>query len=270
MRARSAQVAHTRRPVWRFRCTLSLCFRHVLQRPPGSRRRDPGRRAAIPVRLPDAIENSSTAPCIRLTYTDTRVARGLAGMKRPHGCQTTLCVRKSVDRARRRSPLRTPRRLTGLGLLPVSVTWQGIGHGVRTRHRRPGRALRGRPPALARPQDGAVCLLQRGRCGGPPRMDLSVRRLHPRNYAVRRPSAVERSAGRGWRPRSSHGPQEGTRARFPRPIRYSGRVRGGGKDRKSLQSCPEPMTLCTDARIDAAVTIPQSYLLANWTARALL
>jgi hypothetical protein len=58
--------------------------------------------------------------------------------------------------------------------------------------------------------------------------------------------------------------------RFLCPIRYSGRVRGGGKDRVSLQSCPEPMTLCTDARIDADVTIPQPYLLANWTAQALL
>jgi hypothetical protein len=44
----------------------------------------------------------------------------------------------------------------------------------------------------------------------------------------------------------------------------------GGKDSWRLQSCLRPMTLCSDARIDLAMAIPQSYLLANWTARALL
>jgi hypothetical protein len=53
------------------------------------------------------------------------------------------------------------------------------------------------PCATAR--RGSLPYRPRGRCGGPPRMDMSVPRLYPRNYVVLRRSAAERSAGRGWK-----------------------------------------------------------------------
>jgi hypothetical protein len=179
---------------------------------------------------------------------------------------------KSVDRARRRSPPREPRRLTSPPGCPA-----GVDDTARHWPWRPGPRsfdLGGRVAAARRPlrhrKTGQSALCQREGCGEPPRMDPSEARLYTRNYAPDAHSAAQKSPGGGRRTEVVAWRRDGTRTRFPRPIRYSGPVRGSGKDRRRLQSCPKHMTLCSDARIDSPVTIPQSYLLANWTARALL
>src|SRR5262249_37802865 len=116
------------------------------------------------------------------------------------------------------------------------------------------------PCATAR--RGSLPYCQRGWCGAPPREEPPEGRLRGQTT---RPTArrhrVNSDGGRTAELLTRR--REMTKSRFLRPIRYSGRVSGGGKDRGRLQSCPKPMTLCSDARIEVAVAIPQSHLLAN-------
>lgn len=202
-------------------------------------------------------------------------------MKRPPAVPNVARRTAAVDHRGRGARYRLPGRCRASAAHAIS---QGMGHGVERRARvlavgrdprRPGHAERSgqRRPCAMRPHCASA---RRGslpycqpmlRRGAPSRAGRATS-LFPKLRLKALP-VVKRARIRGQKAffdvasrRHQH--------EIPLPHSILCARQRDGKDSWRLQSCPRPRTLCSDARIDIAMAIPQSYLLANWTARALL